>query len=230
MKMTLTVLSLAALAASASAAEISGKVKLSGTPPAEKAITLDANCGKLQANAITTRHYVVGADSGLGDVFVYVKDAKPGTPPADKGATLDQVGCQYTPYVIGVQVGQKFDVQNSDALLHNVHSLPKNAPNKERNVGQPVKGQKTEFVFEKAEVPVQFKCEVHPWMFAYVFVAENGFFAVTDKDGNFKISGLPAGEYTVEAFHRKAGVATEKVKVAADGKAAASFTLKVPAQ
>ena len=230
MKKTLTVLSIAALAASvASAAEISGKVTLSGTPAPEKAITLDATCGKLQPKPITTRHYVVGADKGLADVFVYVKGAAPAPAPAAKGPTLDQVGCEYTPYVIGVQAGQKFDVKNSDTgVLHNVHALPKVAGNKERNVGQPIP-MKSEFSFEKPEVFVQFKCDVHPWMFAYVGVAENGFFAVTDKDGNFKISGLPAGEYTVEAVHRKAGAATEKVTVGADDKKSANFTLKVPA-
>lgn len=231
MKKTLTVLTLAALAASvASAAEISGKVTLSGTPLPEKAITLDAACGKLQPKPITTRHYVVGADKGLGDVFVYVKaGAKPASAPATKGPLLDQVGCEYTPYVIGVQAGQKFDVANSDSLLHNVHPLPKVPGNKERNVGQPVKGMKTEFSFDKQEVFVQFKCDVHPWMFAYVGVVDHPYFAVTDKDGNFKISGLPAGEYTIEAMHRKAGAATEKVTVGADDKKTASFTLKVPA-
>jgi plastocyanin len=230
MKKTLIALTIAACAGSvASAAEISGKVKLSGTPPPEKTITLDAVCGKLQANPITTRHYMVGNDQGLGDVFVYVKEGAKSTPSTQKGPVLDQVGCQYTPYVMGVQVGQKFDVQNSDPLLHNVHSMPKVA-GKERNVGQPVKGMKHEFVFEKPEVLVQFKCDVHPWMFAYVGVVDHPYFAITDKDGNFKISGLPAGTYTVEAFHRKAGTATEKLTVGADDKKTASFTLKVPAQ
>jgi plastocyanin len=230
MKFTLTALTVAALAGSAvSAAEISGKVKLSGTPPPEKTITLDALCGKMHTKPVTTRFYVTGADQGLADVFVYVKGAAAAPAPATKGPLLDQVGCEYTPYVIGVQAGQKFDVQNSDALLHNVHALPKVSGNKERNVGQPVKGMKHEFSFDKPEVFVQFKCDVHPWMFAYVGVAENGFFAVTDKDGNFKISGLPAGEYTVEAVHRKAGTGSEKVTVTADDKKSVNFTLKVPA-
>lgn len=232
MKKTLTVLTCAALAGSvASAAEISGKIKLSGTPPPEKTITMDANCGKLQPKPVTTRHYAVGADQGLADVFIYVKEgAKAGAAPAGKGPLLDQVGCLYTPYMIGVQTGQKFDVANSDPLLHNVHSLPKVAGNKERNVGQPVKGMKHEFSFDKQEVFVQFKCDVHPWMFAYVGVVDHPYFAVTDKDGNFKISGLPAGDYTVEFVHRKAGTKTEKLTVGADDKKTVNVTLNVPAQ
>ncbi|HTD68348.1 MAG TPA: carboxypeptidase regulatory-like domain-containing protein [Candidatus Limnocylindria bacterium] len=228
MKTTLTVLTLAALAGAASAAEISGKVKLNGTPPPEKTITPDAACGKLSPK-LATRHYVVSDDKGLANVFVYVKEgAKAGAAPTEKGPLLDQVGCQYLPYVMGVQTGQHFDVKNSDSLLHNVHTLPKVQGNKERNVGQPVP-MKTDFVFDKPEVLVQFKCEVHPWMFAYVGVVEHPYFSVTDKDGSFKISGLPAGDYTVEVVHLKAGRTTQKVTVGADDKKALDFTLEAKA-
>ncbi len=228
MKTTLTVLTLAALAGAASAGEISGKVKLNGTPPPEKTITPDAACGKLSPK-LTTRHYVVGADKGLANVFVYIKEgAKPVAAPTEKGQMLDQVGCQYIPYVMGVQTGQHFDVKNSDPLLHNVHTLPKVPGNKERNIGQPVP-MKTDFVFEKQELLVQFKCEVHPWMFAYVGVVDHPYFAVTDKDGSFKIANVPAGDYTIEIVHLKAGRTTQKVTVGADDKKSLDFTLEAKA-
>jgi hypothetical protein len=84
----------------------------------------------------------------------------------------------------------------------------------------------TPFVFEKPEVLVKFKCDVHPWMFAYVGVVEHPYFAVTDKDGNYKISGLPAGDYTVEVTHLKAGSKSEKIKVGADEKKTQDFALE----
>ena len=230
MKKILTLVTVAALAGSAaSAAEISGKVKLNGTPPPEKPITLDPPCAKLQPKQIATRHYVVSPDKGLANVFVWVKEgAKAATPPSAKGATLDQKGCEYQPYVMGVQTGQHFDVKNSDPLLHNVHTLPKVAGNKEKNIGQPIP-MTSDFVFDKQEVLVQFKCEVHPWMFAYVGVVDHPYLAVTDKDGSFKISGLPAGEYTIEAAHLKAGKVTQKITVGADDKKTADFTLEAKA-
>ena len=230
MKMTLTLLTLAALAGTASAAEISGKVKLSGTPPPEKTEAADAGCGAMAAT-VTTRHYVVGADKGLGNVFVYVKEgAKPTPAPAAKGVLLDQVACQYQPYVVGVQANQHFDIQNSDPVMHNVHPLPTKPWKTPKNPAQPIKGQKTDFVFDSPEVFVQVKCDVHPKMFAYIGVVDHPYFAVTDKDGNFKITGLPAGEYTIEAAHRKAktGETTQKVTVGADDKKTVDFTLKVP--
>lgn len=229
MKLTLGLITVAAIAGSAaSAADITGKVKVSGTPPPEKQIQLDPTCGKLHDKPLTTRHYVVGADSGLGNVFVYIKEGAKSQPaPAGKGATLDQVGCEYTPYVMGVQAGQHFDVKNSDTFLHNVHSMPKADGNKEKNIGQPIP-MKSDFVFDKPEVLVKFKCDVHPWMFAYVGVVDHPYYAVTDKDGNFKLSGVPAGDYTIEAYHLKAGAKAEKVKVAADS-ATVNFTLEAKA-
>jgi len=102
---------------------------------------------------------------------------------------------------MGVMVNQKFKIKNSDPTMHNVHATPK--VNTEFNFAQPIKDQVTERSFDKVEVPVRFMCNVHAWMFAYVGVFDHPFFAVTDKDGNFKISGLPNGKYTFEAYHVK---------------------------
>src|SRR5262245_14126575 len=150
MKNCLPCLISAALAASlqlAAAGEIAGKVTLKGTPKAEIEIPLTPSCGKLNPNPkVTTRQYVVGKDGGLANVFVYLKDAK-AAPATGEGPVLDQVGCMYEPYVMGVVTNQKFKIKNSDPELHNVHATPKN--NKEFNFGQPIKGQVTERSFDQ---------------------------------------------------------------------------------
>lgn len=220
-------LTFAALLASlplAGAADITGKVKLKGTPKPEIPIQMDANCGKLQPKPVTTRHFVVGSDNGLANVFVYLKNA-PKTPATGEGPLLDQVGCMYEPYVMGVVTGQKFKVKNSDALLHNVHATPK--VNKEFNFAQVSKGQVNEKSFDQPEVLVRVKCDVHPWMFAYVGVVDHPYFAVTDKDGNFTIKNVPAGKYTIEAMHLKAAP-TGKTQETEAGKTV-NFELEVPA-
>ena len=206
MKSIASILTIAALAGSAqfaSAGDISGKITLKGTPKAETPIDLGPACGKINTSKPTTRHYVVGKDSGLANVFVYVKEgpkgeAKGGTP------VLDQVGCIYEPYVMGVLTGQKYKIKNSDAEFHNVHATPKEGKgNKEFNQAQPAGSPDIEKSFDKPEVLVRMKCDVHPWMFAYIGVLEHPHFAVSDKDGNFKISGLPDGKYTLVAYHLK---------------------------
>ena len=213
-------------------AEISGKVTLKGTPPAAIKIAMDPLCGRLHTTDVTTQHYVTGPDGVLKDVFVYIKETPGGKkyqPPADKVPVLDQVGCIYTPYISGVMVDQKFTIRNSDPLMHNVHATPKVEGNKEFNVGQPVKGMEYSASFPKPEVLLRFKCDVHPWMFAYVGVMEHPYFAVTDKDGKFKLpSDLPPGDYTLVAFHRKAGELTQKITVAEGDKKEVAFTMEVP--
>ena len=218
------------VSSTASAAEIVGKVSLKGTPPPERKIEFDALCGKLHEKEMTTRHFMVVPDGGLANVFVYLKAGPVGKtyePPAET-PTLNQEGCFYDPYVMGVMANQKFKIKNSDPLMHNVHAMPKVAGNKEFNIGQPVKDMVTEKSFPSREVLVRFKCDVHPWMFAYIGVMDHPYFAVTDKEGKFKLpADLPAGTYTVVAYHLKAGEASQEITVGASDKKEVNFTLEV---
>lgn len=199
------------------ASAIQGKVVFTGTAPAEFSIDMaaDASCAALHSTLVTTRHYVVNEDHTLQNVFVYVKsgdgiDGKRFEPPKT-AVVLDQKGCLYLPYVLGVQVGQDFKIVNSDSTLHNVHALP--ALNQEFNKGQAVAGMSYTHKFTKPEIMVKFKCDVHPWMFAYVGVVTHPFFDVTRQAGTFKLKGLPPGTYVIEAWHPKAGSLTNTVSV-----------------
>jgi len=237
MKSYTTGLALAVLAGSfqlAFAGDITGKVKLKGTPKPEIVIPLgksEPTCGPLHPkdHPIMTRHYVVGPDKGLANVFVYIKEGAKPAPPKGESPLLDQVGCMYEPFVLGAVTGQKIKIRNSDAFMHNVHPIPKNNPAEEFNLAQVVKGQVNERAFSKPEVLVKFKCDVHEWMFAYVGVCDHPYFAVTDKDGSFTIKDVPAGSYTVEAYHLKAGAKTQKIDLEDTGSKTADFELEVPA-
>ncbi len=224
---------LAATAIVANAGEITGKVTLKGTPPPAQAIAAvkaDANCGKFHATDVMSRTFVVGADSGLANVVVYIKgglEGKAFPAPVEK-ALIDQKGCMYEPYVSAVMAGQTFQLQNSDPVMHNIMATPK--LNKGFNFAQATQGQINDKVFDKPELGVKLACSVHPWMVAYLSVLENPFFAVSDKDGNFVIKGeLPDGKYTLEAFHQKlgpAGAVSQEIEVKG-GKATAAFTLEL---
>src|SRR5437879_677150 len=210
MKKTCLLLVVSALASlpAVQAGDISGTVTLKGTPPPEKENTLikaDATCGKLHTEPVTTHFYVVGANSGLGDVFVTLKGISGKSTGASAApAVLDQKGCEYTPYIFAVQTNQKIVVKNSDPVLHNIHPMPAAPGNKEDNKAQMPNGPELTFVFPSPEVFLKFVCNVHPWMFAYACVVEHPYFAVTDKDGKYTIKNVPDGKYTMEVYHRKA--------------------------
>ena len=214
-----------------SAGDITGTVTLKGTPPDEKKITPimdDANCSKLHTTVPTTHFYVVGPKGELADVVVSLqgisgKSTGASAPPV----TLDQKGCEYTPSIFAVQTGQKIIVRNSDPVLHNVHDVPTaDSGNPEKNEAQLPNGPDLTFSFSKPEMFLKFKCDVHQWMFAWASVFDHPYFAVSGKDGTFKIANVPPGKYKIQAAHRKAGTVTQEVEVKDGEPAKVDFTLE----
>ena len=83
--------------------------------------------------------------------------------------------------------------------------------------------------FDKSEDPFKIKCDVHPWMGAYLGVFDHPYFAVTDDSGSYTISGLPAGKYVIEAWHEKLGSQTADITVDDSG-ASQDFSFKKPSK
>jgi hypothetical protein len=75
---------------------------------------------------------------------------------------------------------------------------------------------------------IQFKCDVHPWEYAYVAVLDHSFFAVTGTDGTFELPPLPAGRYTLEAVHLKAGTSTQRVTIGRGERKRVTIVMNVP--
>ena len=211
---------------------IAGTVRLDGTPPAAQMIRMDGDrtCAKLVPGAQRpTERYVVGNGGTLAHVFVYVTTGLEGRsfPVPDAPVVLDQQQCWYTPRVVGVRVGQPFQVLNSDPLLHNVRASSE--VNEPFNQGQPVKGVRYRHTFSTEEVMVPFKCDVHAWMNAWLGVVNHPYFAVTGPDGAFSLPNLPPGTYTVSAWHEAAGTLRGTATVTARGTATLALTFTVPA-
>jgi plastocyanin len=216
----------------ATAGSVTGMVVLDGTAPKNLPIKMNADpvCVKEASGTQLQETYVVGSDGkALGNVFVYVKDGLGNyvfdTP--SEMAHIDQKGCRYHPHVFGVRVGQAIEISNSDPTLHNIHALPKD--NTEFNTAQPLQNMKITHTFDKKEVMVPFKCEVHGWMNSYVGVLDHPYFAVTSDSGKFELKDLPPGTYTVEAWHEKLGTQTQSVSIAAKETKDISFTFKAAA-
>jgi plastocyanin len=180
----------------------------------------DDFCAKNNKNAVSETLVVNGGT--LQNVIVYVKEGlKNSFDPSAEPAVLDQKDCQYTPHVLSLQVKQQIKIVTSDDTTHNVHPQPKN--NAEWNKSQPPKGDPLLESFARAEV-IPVKCNQHAWMKAFIGVFNHPFHAVTDKDGNYTIKGLPTGEYTIEAWHERLGTASQKVTVKEGETATLDFT------
>ncbi|HLH18995.1 MAG TPA: carboxypeptidase regulatory-like domain-containing protein [Bryobacteraceae bacterium] len=209
---------------------ITGKVAFDGTPPVMKTLDMSATayCEHAhQGKPVKSEEVVVNPNGTLKNAFVWVKSGLP----ADKqwavptnSVLLDQTGCMYSPHVVGVMAGQSLDIKTSDQTNHNIHPMPKDNPewNETQAPGTPDK-QKT---FARQEVMIPVKCNIHPWMRAYIGVVPHPFFAVTGDDGTYTIKGLPPGTYTVEVWHEKYGTQDQQVTVGAKETKTQDFTIK----
>jgi len=205
-------------------ADVTGKVTLSGTPSrGDVKINTAADPSCIHEGTFKTKHWVVGANGELANVVISIVDAPGGAASSDK-PLVNQKGCEYAPYMPAIQKGQTITIKNSDQTLHNVHAKAEAGKGKSLfNFGQPVQGMTTDKTFKQVGV-VKLKCDVHPWMSSYVYVAENPHFAISGTDGTFAIKSVPDGEYTVQAWHsRFKEPLTQTIKVSG-GKADVSFT------
>ncbi len=208
---------------------VKGTVIFEGEPPDRLPVRRDtdpicAKVDKLSEDVIVTR-------GKLKDVLVRVKNGSlpvprmaPPTPPP---ALIDQKDCTYAPHVVGLVVGQKLRVRNSDGTFHNVHGTiaGKQAWNRPAGPGDP------ELMLDgsaHAGDVIDVACDVHPWMHAYAVVQDHAVFAVTGEDGAFELKGLAPGSYTLEAWHPVLGAQSLAVRIGrgAKGVVTARFSFK----
>ena len=208
---------------------ITGVIRFEGPPPERKPIQLTPDSRELYDAAPLDERVLVSEKGEIANVFVYVKRGveKKDYPVPTKPAVVNQDKSMFRPRVQGVMVGQELLMRNSDPFIHNVRSM--SLKNRPFNIGQPANTPDRKKVFDKQEGPIRLGCDFHPWMTAYVFAMEHPYFAVSDEKGQFKIEGLPPGEYTLEAWHEVFGDQRQKITVG-ESATKSEFTFKPAAE
>jgi plastocyanin len=198
---------------------ISGTVKFKGTAPAPKKLEVSKDkevCGKTPK----VDQSLVVNNGNVANAVVTITDIKTGKKIDAKKVTLDQKGCEYQPHVLAFPVGTTVEILNPDGILHNVHSYSKvNSP---FNMAQPKFKKTLDVKIDKPEA-IEVKCDVHGWMQGWLVATESPYVAATDNSGNFKLTDVPAGTYTMEVWHEKLGKNTQKVTVKAKEDAKVNF-------
>ena len=212
---------------------VKGKVTFTGEPPepAQLDLAAVAECHEQHPDGMFDESLVVNENGTLRNVLVRVTGGLPegqAYPAPSDPVVLDQKGCQYVPHVIAMMPGQPLIVKNSDAFLHNVHSLAQQNP--AFNFGQPTKDPGKAIDTIKVVESFRVKCDVHPWMSAFVHVLDNPFFAITGADGSFELRGLPPGQYTLTAWHEQLGEKTLDVSVEEGKPATAEIAFEAAAE
>ena len=155
------------------AGTLKGHVKYDGKPPKKKTLRMDADpvCGAAHTGRVYNENFKMAEDGSMEEALIYIKDVSYSGGIPSEPTILDQKGCVYVPHVFGMIAGQQLLIKNSDATLHNIHSMPK--INKEFNFAMPKVVKEKKSTFSKSEPnPFYIKCDVHPWMKTWVLVSD----------------------------------------------------------
>lgn len=206
----------------ANGGSISGAVKFKGTAPAPAKLDVNKDtdvCGQTEK---INKELVVASDGGIQYAVVSIVGVAKGKPFTDTKTVLDQKGCEYVPHIILAPAGQEVDIQNSDGILHNIHTYSQKNP--AVNIAQPKFKKMVNATFANPEV-VKLSCDVHGWMQGWLIVEDSPYYAVTDDKGAFKITDIPPGDYQVKVWQEKLGESTQKITVKPGADTAVNFEL-----
>jgi plastocyanin len=207
---------------------IGGKVTYTGTPVKPKPIDMgkEPSCAKQHATPITTETVVTGANNVLENVVVYISAGADDSTVPSQAVTFTQKGCQYIPHVIVLHTGQELQVVNADQTSHNIHPLP--TVNREWNKSQPPGSPNISEKFDQPEF-IKVKCNIHPWMSGRFAVLKTSHYSITGDSGGFSLPNLPAGKYTVTAWHEDYGTQTQEVTITGNETKSIDFSFKAKA-
>ncbi len=193
---------------------ICGKVIFRGTIPDFITMLVSQDnkvCGKVRRSP----RLAIGSEHGVANTVVYLEGITSGKPfPNGETYLLNQHNCDYSPHITIIPDGKRLTIVNSDIILHNVHSYETEGECRSVfNIAQPIKGVKT------MTKPLT-KCGVllatcdagHPWMSAYVVVASNPYYTVSDQNGSYRLENIPPGNYTLKMWHEGVAIAHKEME------------------
>lgn len=107
--------------------------------------------------------------------------------------TLLQKNKMFTPHLLVVPVGSSVAFPNADPFFHNVFSL---FDGKRFDLGLYEAGSTRSVIFSREGVSYIF-CNIHSEMSAVVIALGTPFYSIADPQGDFKIDGVPDGDYSL---------------------------------
>jgi len=190
-------------------ATIRGTVKVEGKLP--KLPPLQITKYKEVCKDVPNESLIVGPRQGLRYAVITLEGITKGKAVERETVhELDNVKCRFSPHVQAASVGQFVLLKNSDPILHTAHAVFANEQ-PQFNVGlYPGRVSRKPLV---AAGVVKIRCEVHPWMSAYIIVTEHPYHAISDIYGEYELSDVPPGVYQLKVWHESLGTQERRIEV-----------------
>ena len=200
---------------------ISGTITFAGDAPEVKPVEVTKDTKVCAQTQKYDESLVVGENKGIKNAVVSISNI-PNGKDFGEAMVLDQKECVYTPHIVLTPAGSELEILNNDGILHNIHTYSEANP--AFNQAQPKFKKKLKKKFDQPEV-VRVECDAHGWMKGWIVVMDHPYYAVTDGEGEFSLSDVPAGEYEVKIWHETLGETMQKVTVEAGGAASLAVEL-----
>lgn len=190
-------------------ATIRGTVKVEGKLP--KLPPLQVTKYKEVCKDVPNESLIVGPRQGLRYAVITLEGITKGKAVERETVhELDNVKCRFSPHVQAASVGQFVVLKNSDPILHTVHAFFANEQ-PQFNVGlYPGRVSRKPLI---AAGVVKIRCEVHPWMSAFIVVTEHPYHAISDVYGEYELSDAPPGVYQLKVWHESLGTQERRIEV-----------------
>ncbi len=209
---------------------IAGKVTFTGDDPDPKIFSINKDndvCGDGKREV----DYIRVNDGALANTVVYLDKMKSGKAfdEDEQNASLNQKGCEFHPFLQIMHNGHELAALNSDPVSHNIHTyeIIGKAKKTVMNISQPKQNSViTKQVKLKRGTHMKVECDQHDFMHGFVFVAKSPYYAVVAEDGTYSISDIPAGKYTLKAWHGTLGEKKSKVEIDAGADVSVDFEFK----
>ena len=198
---------------------ISGTITYKGPIP-EPYVIWPTKDVEVFGKTIPDDRFLISKEGKIKNVVISLEGVKEGKRWPKINASLVNQGGRFVPHVQVVRTGSQLEIINRDPLLHNTHGF--GGGRTVFNVGLPTKDQKVKKSLKQAGI-IKVMCDVHDWMNGWVVVQDHPYFAVTEDNGNFTITEVPAGRYKISAWHEKLGRREAEVKVLTNGKVRFNF-------
>jgi plastocyanin len=117
------------------------------------------------------------------------------------------------PHVLAIPVGSTVDFPNDDPISHNLFSL---SPANGFDLGLYRRGAGKSHKFDSPGI-VNVYCNVHPNMSAVIHVMATPYYTFADASGNYGFSEIPAGKYKLVAWNEQGGTAETPIEVSTSG-------------